>query len=51
MNNKLMDLNNVLFEQLERLQEAESNEELETELTKVGVGIARVATFRKEDDT
>lgn len=27
-----MDLNNVLFEQLERLQEAESNEELETEL-------------------
>lgn len=32
MNNKLMDLNNVLFEQLERLQEAESNEELETEL-------------------
>lgn len=42
--NKLIDLNNALFEQLERLNEADSPEELENELkrSKAICGIGRI---------
>lgn len=43
MNNTLNDLTNYLFESLERLQEAESQEELETEV-KRSEAVTKVAT-------